>query len=508
LLDSLRPHVLSHPLLLFAICLVVQRALGRTVAGSFAGKVPATFSAKVAGTWVSLAFGALFLTILCLNVAVPAYVDHVEPSVAALSWTVMRGEDAYPPPDSGAIYGLPYGPMLFLLYGAVMKIVGPGITASKAGAGLASATSLVLVAIAARRAYGGRWPRVLMWTAILYLAFGGAALWLRSEPLLMLCAGLAALALSLPSTWGAMVMGVALGVGINLKISAFIYLFPAIVVMLKKHGVTAVALVMVVAAVAAALPFLLFENISASGYLYWVRTTAGHGFRLRALPSALEWAAFISIPLGLFARGQEQDSRLLSWLLVAMICASVPLATKHGTGVYHFLPFVPLILFAATGRGEVPSRLGAFLGAGVILAMLQIWPWIVVSAALPAREIAGELRRIEQSSSGTVAMGYSRNYRLSFFRPVLVFDGQPNLLDGASAMDAAWSGRPFPRALIDAMRSCSVANWVIPSGGSPFDLPNAYGEREVFPAEFRQAFHERYQLRESGRWFDVWTCAR
>jgi hypothetical protein len=498
LLDSIRSHVLSHPLLLFAICSIVHKALARKVAGTFPAKVPAT--------WV---VSTLFLSVLAINLAIPAYVDHVEPSVAALSWAVMRGDDAYPAPDAAAIYGLPYGPMLFLLYGGLLKIAGPGITASKLGAALASAASVLLIAIAARRSFGGRWPRALRWTAIVYLAFGGAAFWVRAEPLLLLCGSLGALALTLPSMPAAVVLGVALGVGINLKISAFIYLLPALVVILRQHGITAVALATAVAAVAAALPFLLFENISASGYLYWVRSTGGHGFRLRALPSVLEWAAFVSIPLGLLARGLDQHSRLLSWMLLLTIFASVPLATKHGTGVYHFLPFVPLILFAAAGRGDVlPSRLGAFLLAGLVLGAFQISQWIAVSTALPAREILGELRRIEQSSTGTAAMGFTTNYRLSFFRPQLVFDGHPNVLDGASAMDAAWSGRPVPGALVDLMRSCTIANWVFPAGGRAFELPNAYGEAEVFPAEFRQAFRERYDLRASGQWFDVWTCAR
>jgi len=501
LLDILRPHVLSHPLLLFVVCFVVHKAAGRRLGavGNVAGK---------AGVPTTLVFGVLFVGILVVNVAASAYVDHVEPSVAALSWAVMRGEAAYPAQDAAAIYGLPYGPMLFLLYGVVLKIVGPGISASKVSAALASLASLVVVTIAARRAFGARWPRVTRWTTILYLAFGGTAFWLRAEPLLILCTSLAALALTLASTPAAIVLGVALGVGINLKISAFFYLLPAIAVMLRKHGIGAVALATLVAAVVAALPFALFENISASGYLYWVQTTAGHGFRLRALPSVLEWAVFVSIPLGLFARSQQPHSRLLSWMLLGMIFVSVPLATKHGTGAYHFLPFVPLILFAAGSAERIPSRIPAFLATGIIVAAFQMSHWIAVSLAMPAGPILSELRRMEQSSRGAVAMGYSANYRLSFFRPQLVFDGHPNVIDGASAMDAAWSGRPFPRALVDAMRSCTISTWVIPSGGEPFELPNAYGEVEVFPVEFRQAFHESYALRESGRWFNLWTCAR
>ena len=501
MLDTLRPHVLSHPLLLFVVCFVVHKAVARRLSavGNVAGK---------AGVPATLVFGVLFVGILVVNVAALAYVDHVEPSVAALSWAVMRGEVAYPAPDAAAIYGLPYGPMLFLLYGVPLKIVGPGISASKVSAALASLASLVVVTIAARRAFCGWWPRVTRWTTILYLAFGGAAFWARAEPVLLLCTSLATLALTLPSTPAAMAMGIALGVGINLKISAFIYVVPAIAVMLRKHGIGAVARATIVAAVVATLPFVLFENISASGYLYWVQTTAGHGFRLRALPSVLEWAVFVSIPLGLFARSHVPHSRLLSWMLLVMIFVSVPLATKHGTGAYHFLPFVPLILFAAGSAERIASRIPAFLATGIIVAAFQISHWIAISLAMPGGAILSELRRMEQSSRGPVAMGYSANYRLSFFRPQLVFDGHPNVIDGASAMDAAWSGRPFPPALVDAMRSCAITNWVIPSGGEPFELPNAYGEGEVFPAEFRQAFHERYSLRESGRWFNLWTCAR
>jgi hypothetical protein len=198
------------------------------------------------------------------------------------------------------------------------------------------------------------------------------------------------------------------------------------------------------------------------------------------------------------------------WLLVSIL-ASLPLAAKYGTGAYHFLPFVPLIVFAATDRTE--SRDGqhgsvlAFIAAATVVAAFQLPQWISRADDLPAREITGELRGISSRHRGAIAMGYGGNYRLSFFRPLLVFDGHPYHLDGASLMDRHWSGSAFPRASIDLVRECRVGTWVIPVGGPPFVLPNAYPVGgDVIPLEFRRAFESRYRLVESGRWFDVWRC--
>ena len=506
MLDTFRAHALSHPLLVLGVCYFAIRA-----GSGLTGRGPTALGQRrPSGVSPHSALLALFLAALAINVAVPAYVDHVEPSVAALSWAVMQGQPAYPAADAALMYGLPYGPALYLINGLVMKVAGPGIPVSKLAGVIAAAASLLMIAAAVRRAYGDGWHRALGWTSGVYLAFGVTAFWVRAEPLLLLCSSLAALSLTVNGRAAAILAGTALGLGMNLKISAALYLLPALILLAIRQGRGTAALTAGVAATVGALPFVLFENISAQGYLQWVQTTAGHGFRLRALPSSLEWALFVAVPLPLFARDQRSDVRWLSWLLAVTVIASVPLASKHGTGAYHFLPFVPLILFAACGSTEQrTARSSAVLIASLVLAGFQVPYWIRSATGLPAAEILAELRRIEQTTTGSLAMGYSPNYRLSFFRPQLVFDGHPHVLDGASAMDAAWSGRPFPGAVLEQLRSCGVDNWVVPTGGAPFELPNAYGGgSEVFPEEFRRAFHASYRLREPGRWFAVWSCAR
>ena len=106
------------------------------------------------------------------------------------------------------------------------------------------------------------------------------------------------------------------------------------------------------------------------------------------------------------------------------------------------------------------------LATFALIAALQVTAWMAAMTSLPARQIVSDLRQIAAAHSGAVAMGYSANYRLTFFRPELVFHGQPYTLDAASMMDWHWSGQPFPAAALNALRDCAVDAWVIPAGSA------------------------------------------
>jgi hypothetical protein len=499
LVELIRPHALSHPFLLFLLCLAFCRP-AHAVLSTLAARPAARRTAAV------LVVG-WFCATLILYLSVPAYFDHVEPSVAAVSWAVMQGQTAYPGQATADMYGLPYGPALFLLNGAALRLLGPGIIASKVAGALAVLASVIITGLAVRRA-GGRDAAALM--ALACLAFGVTAIWVRAEPLLLFCSSLAVLSVTLGAVPAAIIGGLALGIGVNLKASAVIYLLPALAVLWRQHGLATAAAAVGLALLAAAVPFVFFENISLAGYAYWIQSATVHGIRWTSIPATLEWALFLVVPivLGTRAAPHERHTTLARIVLVVSILISVPLAAKHGTGFYHFLPFVPAIVFSAAGiRGPLPSWMFAWLVSLLVLAAVQVPQSWSAATGLPAREIVAELRAIDAKHEGVVAMGYSPNYRLSFFRPVLVFDGNPYLLDGASLMDWHWSRRPFPAAVIDALRNCVVAVWVIPKGSPPFELPNAYPiEGQVLPDRFRQAFRERYTIVESGQWFDVWRC--
>jgi hypothetical protein len=528
--DFLRTQSLSHPLILFllslACCGLVSALYAKTatkVAGTFPGKVPATFSTLV----LAAAYGAAVTAYVLL----PAYFDHVEPAVAAISWAVMRGQEAYPGPDAAEMYGLPYGPMLYLMNGLTMTLFGPSLVSSKAAGALGAAASVVIFALAARRGQPDSWPRAVRWMVILYLMFGVPVVWARAEPLLLLCSSLAVLSLTFPPLASSAIAGVALGVGVNLKVSAVLYLAPLMLTLWNRTGLLYVAATVVVATVTAAIPFVWFENISAGAYVYWIQTTAAHGFRAASIPTSLEWAIFILLPAflpskvagtfpdkvagtfpakvaGTFPAEVAGQADVLRWLLTACVLLSVPLAAKHGTGVYHFLPFVPAVLFAAGDRVRFGTRTGAAIALTCTIAIaLQVPDWTARATALPAQAIVDEIHAHDVKQPGSMSVGYSASYRLSFFRPVLVFSGHPYLLDGASIMDRHWSRRPFPASAIDAIRGCAIDVWLIPAGEPPFILPNAYpAEGSVFPKELGHAFQEHYRVVDTGRWYDAWRC--
>ena len=157
-------------------------------------------------------FVLLYLATVVVYAATPAYFDHVEPSVASVSWMVVRGQPAYPEPESAGMYGLPYGPLLFLLNGLTMKVLGAAIITSKIAGACAAVASLLLVGLAVRQA-GGQWPLAMRWTALIYLMFGAASMWVRAEPLLLLSSSLAVLSLTVSRVPSLLLLGLAIGAG-------------------------------------------------------------------------------------------------------------------------------------------------------------------------------------------------------------------------------------------------------------------------------------------------------
>ena len=212
--------------------------------------------------------------------------------------------------------------------------------------------SLFALALATRRANGLEWPKAMRWESLVYLD-------VRRDQLLGSRRTAAAV---LFEPRGAephrhrqyvstVLVGIALGVGVNLKVSAVIYLFPALALVWRKHGPGKFATAAAIAVLVAALPFA-FHNISLAGYLTWVRAATGQGLRLWALPTALEWTIVLTIPMLLSGRSETaprgvSDMVVFRRLVIASMLVSLPIAAKHGTGIYHFLPFVPSIIFAA-----------------------------------------------------------------------------------------------------------------------------------------------------------------
>jgi hypothetical protein len=463
---------------------------------------------------------AIYLLIVAWYVYIPQYSDHAEPSVAAVSWVVGTGGSPYHASDGPTQYAFPYGPLVYLANALVLGALGPGIGTSKI-LGVSSALgSLLIVAWLCRRR-GRSAATALVWLTAGYLAFRTSSFWVRPEPLVLVLCALLLIVLTDGRCWyQATVAGVAAGLGTATKVNVIMYLVPGLVVLGRRHGSKGLIGASVSAGTAFALVFLV-SGIRIDEYMRWAGSAVSHGFRWRSLPAMTEWALLLSAaPVASLlthrrARTLVSPDALARIAFVTCAIGSVTLATKRGTGAHHFLPFLPTLAFleSCTPDGAQPSDgarlriLYAVLAALATIAVVEQVRWIPAAARAANPEAVAEIRTFEARYGGPLAVGYGPEYRLSFLRPVAVFDGQPYSLDAVSLMDRQIAGRPVPPAVVASIRQCRMHAWLVPRGGAPFELPNAYDPaKEVFGKDFRDRFETSYRLVEHGTYFDVWVC--
>ncbi|MCC7007723.1 MAG: hypothetical protein IT184_02800 [Acidobacteria bacterium] len=506
LLAVSRTLATSHPLLVLAIVwLVVRLLLMRRSATRI-----------VAWTRVAAALFVIYAVICAWYLWVPQYSDHAEPGVAAISWSVSHGGPAYHADDAPVRFAFPYGPVLYVVNGMAMSLLGPSLAASKLAGIAAGLLSIVVTGWAARRT-GRAAPAAVAVTLVGYLTFGSASFWVRPEPVVLFAVAVALLGLSSASRVGAAVLiGVAAGIGVATKITALLYLAPVIAMVAWRHGAGALAMAAAVAAPVALLPFALNGRIGMWEYVDWLERATRHGMRWRSLPSMLAWAVVLAaLPAAGFwrrRRGMLDDQAIGRIALAACLVGTCWLAAKRGTGPHHFLPFVPTLAYLESVAGGLLAPAACRLGVSVVIALAAIGivdqvTWIrPVMGAADSRTVA-ELKAMAARHPTPVAMGYASGYRLSFLRPLLVFDGGPNPIDAVSVMDAQVSGEALAPAVVASLRACTVRTWLVPSGSEPFELTSAYLPGvALFPAEFVAAFRAHYVLVERGEHFDAWEC--
>jgi hypothetical protein len=261
---------------------------------------------------------------------------------------------------------------------------------------------------------------------------------------------------------------------------------------------------------------MLAPNVSASHYADWLALSARNGIVGSTLRQNLEWALFLLVPLALLDPAGVRSLRgvaLLGSMLVVVLAAAKP-----GAGSYHLLPFVPVIAMWIAGvvaRGVRPGRVAR---AGLIAACLAI----VAIAAVQQASFLGVMRERRATSEGDdlraylaahpgerIQVGYGRDDRWTFVRPLAVFATGIYLIDAPAVQEYQRSGLGLPTATIQAIRTCEVDTWLLPRGSPPFEGPNRYDPGAwpaLFPPAFMAAFAETYVRAETTRYFDVWRC--
>lgn len=471
---------------------------------------------------------AVFLAVVASYYSSPAFIDHVEPQIAAVGWLHHTGQPLYHPLDGRQVYsGGPYGAGSILMVSVCYALFGPSLLAAKAASAFALLLTMLLGAHFLWREDRGRWlGGMVAFLALLALPFG-AAFWLRADPAILAIAtigtGLAWCAGRVSAMFGA---ALCLGAICWLKVHGAFYLFPGFIVLLARFGPGPFLFAGVTGAVLGAAQFLPWtghgENFAAVLRLY-----SGNAIVPERISPMLQWTVVFTAPVwsALIAPGAWRSIRsdaLLRWTLPATVLAiftMAVLAARPGLGYWHLLPFAPVIaLLAARVRRIAPlrARLGSIIWTGwwLAVALLVFTRHDDVILQLHDGTVRSELREIDQIRARypghIVLMGLGEDlhrpsYRRTFQRAQLALTGNPYPYDLVVMMDYRHLGLPeslaSPPGLLPVDKPAVV---LVPAGETPWAARSIFGGNAVSP-EFRQRFETHYHLGQRGEHYDAWV---
>jgi len=468
----------------------------------------------------------------------PNYIDHFEATVSAISWLGTHGHLIYPDWQTGDIYEAPYGPLLFMTNGAVLRLF-PTIFGSKLAGWTAFLTALALTYITLKaKALDGRKIAFLFFMILIatfsFVHDDAHAFWSRAEPFLILIVVLSVIAaLTLPEAVAAITIGILAGLAIDFKLHGALYAVPAAVAVFGagkswRDRIGLATLLSIGAAIVATLPFLLNSGGKGStveGYISVILIAANHGLNLSLLIDNLLFALLLFAPIIFTLHFRRPaldafDSWFLGGLFVSLAMTTI-VASKPGAGTHHFLPLVPISVYVLLSVLEAPASRPApefnarVVGTMVLVSLLVSYApgelqW-TRNFARKFRMLQTEKTKIDELQAihsqyirAEVGLSDDGHYGDTFYRSFLVFQGAPLHIDFAAWMDLAYAGVSETR-IIGFLKQCDVPVWILPEG-APFTQINYYTQLPLLSDEFRRTFFANYHLIQRGEFYQVWRC--
>jgi len=479
--------------------------------------------------------------IYCLS---SSFWDHAEPTQAIGSWMFWRGDPVYHDLQTQQRYSAVYGPYAFILEGYCQGLIGPSVFSSKLLACAAGAGAICLFYLILFRRTSAR--VALLFTSLLAalcLRLGPFAFWARSDPLLLLCATVGLLAATRKSIASIFILGVSVGIAINLKVHSVVYFLPvAVVAAQSAFGRRELVRIGLIAAAVALLPFVIFPQISLQNYCALLRLASGRTSGLLEYRLTWEWFITLCIPIvgplmffWLTSSGSTERTDSKSKLYLAAIlggfAVTLIFASKHGAGPHHLLPFIPsILLFAAEqtykGRGfrwqsNILSAVGyalcfSWLTSCTLVALRSAWSVSADSIRheAEARASIHDLQEIvDQHPSLTLLGGAPLGGQpvYSSYHLQLVFNGMPPGINPPMQMDyqlakVAESDLAKLEKELEEKYHRPIA-WIVPKGAQPISMKTAYQpDRPLLSEKFHQDFAARFEKAESSRYFDLYRA--
>jgi hypothetical protein len=496
---------------------------------------------------ISLVLTITYIIVVILYLFYPNYLDHYEATVSIISWRAAHGSPIYPDfmdPDLGAddIYGVLYGPLLFLTNGAVLSAF-PTILGSK----LAGCTIFLLSLLVTYTVFVARTPDnrraafiSFMIVIVIFSGFPGQPFpfepfWNRPEPFLILIGILSIAAASkLPPRSGAAAVGILVGLAVSFKPHGALYAMPALFAVLGvatnwKQRILLGALACFAAICAAALPFLLEITVAGStarGIMSLAFLTAKHGLSSAVFIPNLLFVLFLFAPIMLAWYFRPPIvSRFDLWLIIGLATSLAMISvigSKPGAGLHHLLPLVPISVYCLllivtsptldTRYTPNPSELATMILVSILVLftpsyrLLWMKDFAIRFAAQQTEQ--GKIRELQtlyrKYPRAEVGQSDGSHYADTFYRVLLIFQGAPMHVDLTNWMDFGFAGVSESK-VIELVQECKVPEWILPEG-PPFTMPNYYTKRLLLSDEFRYAFFANYRVIEKGEYYQVWKC--
>jgi len=505
---------------------------------------------------VGLLMVALFAWFNYVFLFSPVYLghlSHIQPLIADVSWYFATGKPVYHAPDSAEVYNILYGPWLFIFAGWFERVLGPSVFAAKLGGELAlGGAMIILFALLRKRAGRGFALTGVGIFAALVMAMDPVEILVRTDAYIVFFVLIGCWAADSAAKIAPFIMGLMLGLCVNLKIHGGVYFLP-LAWMAWQTGwrKKELLLALMVALFAAILPFVIFPNISLSNYISTLRVAGGQGINLINLFTNIEWFFLLCLPLGTVVAlawlrdGPATTQKLQPFypvllLIVVEFLAILPFASKYGSGTWHFLPLSVMLLFLGADLHAAGIRWvwGGTVAATAVQAACLSWLACCLGTGLVrCYQDAGWLRGktawaqgVEADLHGIIAkygtshillmgVGGDDDYAQTFFRSTLVFNGQPIGLEPSALMESEFAGHPSPDfgqfvKTLGQEHPGQKIIWLIPKGATPFTLKSFYAKTEgadygshdlVFDAQFQNSFRRDFSLLASSQFYDLYS---
>jgi hypothetical protein len=482
------------------------------------------------GTAAALAVFALstYMLAIVLYLLYPNYFDHVQATVASLSWVWMQGHELYPNWTTGDVYGLVYGPIIFLINGMAL-LLNPSIFASKLPGVLSLVAALGATWIILIRKTANCLTSLFLLASLIMLLgpFGVFPYWNRSEPFLILVSVLALLMAFGPSSLMAAVgIGVLAGAAAGLKLHGFIYTVPAAAATLAKvetlRGRVVIAIIGGACAVAAALLPFLEKGASIVDYLQFLRVELNSGLSSSLLVGIIPVTFVLTAPIvGIWIWRKPALYLSDHWLLIASgisVAMITVIGAINGGGSYHLLPLIPICIYgiavvcvsSKTEAKEIAALIfvSFFLAYGPQLFLNMRWFIYKYQVAAPSEreKIAELITYLDSYPEAQIGISDDEHYSSYFYRVLSVWKGRPLHVDFTVWMNLAYAG-VGEEHIVRFIKGCTVPTWILPLG-APFTMISWYNDVPVLSDSFRKTFSTNYQLVRTGQAYQVWECKR